>query len=324
MNSLNHKIATKKSIDVVYTWVDDSFPGYLEQLNQYAETKHDLNPNRTRDNLDLIKYSLRSLQKNLPWVRNVYLLTCRPQVPAWMNKEADGLTVIHHDEVIDQQYLPTFSSHTIISNIHKIPGLSKQFLYVEDDMLFDNTVSYSDFVDDKGKIKFYPQKTTTANADQRNNDDLSPWNLALAECNYMLNEAFTSENRLDVNHIPLLIDRDAWGEMEERWPEAFHRTRQCKFRSPHNVAAEYLYPHYMINTDRGILTSREDTKRSMFYHPMENYMLWAWYGIWQINRKRPKFLALNDNFEHKPHSGVVKLMREFLEKRYPTPSRFEI
>ena len=318
-----NKPINRESIDVVYTWVDDSFPGYLEILNQYAETKHDLNPNRTRDNLDLIKYSLRSLQQHLPWIRNVYLFTCRPQVPHWINVSAKGLKIIHHDEVIDSQYLPTFSSHTIISNIHKIPGLSEQFLYVEDDMLFDNTVMYSDFVNEKNQIIFYPQKGITANAKQRDNKKLSPWNLALSECNNVLNEEFTVEKRHDVNHIPLMVDRKAWGEMEQCWPEAFHRTRASRFRSQHNIAAEYLYPYYMIYTNRGILTSRTNTRRSMFYHPMENYLLWAWYGIWQINRKRPKFLALNDNFEHKPHTGVVKTMKNFLENRYPTPSRFE-
>ena len=315
--------AIKKPIDVVYTWVDDSFPGYLDLLNQHAETKHDLNPNRTRDNMDLIKYSLRSLQKHLPWIRNVYLFTCRPQVPDWINKNIEDLKIIHHDEVIDPQYLPTFSSHTIISNIHKIPGLSDQFLYIEDDMLFDNKVNYSDFVDEDGRIIFYPQKRITSDAAERNDKKLSPWNLALAECNHLLNEAFSIQKRQDVNHIPLLVDREAWGEMEQRWPEAFHQTRSSKFRSQHNIAAEYLYPYYMIHTKRGALTSRAITKRCMHYHPMENYQLWAWYGIWRINQKRPKFLALNDNFDDNPHDGVVKTMKRFLEKRYPAPSRFE-
>lgn len=310
-------------IDVVYTWVDDSFPGYLDLLNQYAETKHDLNPNRTRDNMDLLKYSLRSLQEHLPWIRNVYLFTCRPQVPQWMNQAAKGLKIVHHDEVIDEQYLPTFSSHTIISHIHKLPGLSDQFLYVEDDMLFDNTVKYSDLTDEQGRIIFYPQKNYTTDAKLRNSKDQSPWNLAQSECNHLLNEAFTSENRHDVNHIPLFIDREVWSEMEQRWPEEIHQTRTCRFRSPHNIACEYLYPYYAIYSKKGILTSRANTKRFMHYHPMENYQLWAWYGIWRINRKRPKFLALNDNFDDKPHDGVVKTMKKFLAERYPTPSRFE-
>ena len=75
----------QEPIDIVYTWVDDSFPGYLDELNRYTDTAHDTNPNRTRDNLDVIRYSLRSVARHAPWVRRIYLLTCRPQVPARSN-----------------------------------------------------------------------------------------------------------------------------------------------------------------------------------------------------------------------------------------------
>jgi len=319
---LPQEISSTESIDVVYTWVDDSFPGYLELLNQYAKTKHDLNPNRTRDNMDLIKYSLRSLEQHLPWVRNIYLFTCRPQVPQWMNKNAEGLHIVHHDEVIDPQHLPTFSSLSIISNIHKLPGLSDRFLYIEDDMLFANSINVSDFYNN-GKIIFYPQKSYSANENQRNNDKLSPWNLALAQSNHLLNKAFTSEKRRNVNHVPLFIERETWSEMEERWSNEFDQTKASRFRAKYNIAPEYLYPYFMAYTQRGKMASLSTTQKVLHYHPMENYLLWAWYGIWRINQKQPKFLSLNDNFDDRPHAGVVKTMKNFLETRYPMPSRFE-
>lgn len=58
-------------IDVVYTWVDDSLPGHCQSLHEHARTAHDLSPNRTRDNLDVLRYSLRSVEQFAPWVRNV-------------------------------------------------------------------------------------------------------------------------------------------------------------------------------------------------------------------------------------------------------------
>ena len=50
-------------IDIVYTWVDDAWPGYQALLGRYASTRHDLNPNRYRDNLELLRYNLRSLEQ---------------------------------------------------------------------------------------------------------------------------------------------------------------------------------------------------------------------------------------------------------------------
>jgi len=312
-----------RKIDVVYTWVDDQFPGYLDILNQYADTKHDLNPNRTRDNLELLKYSLRSLEKNLPWIRNVYLFTCRPQIPEWMNVNCENLKILHHDEIIDQSYLPTFSSHSIISNIHKLPGLSEHFLYVEDDMLFDNKINYEDFYDKNGKIIFYPKNRFTCDASERNNASESPWNLALAECNHLLNQAFRTESRFVVNHVPLLINKKIWQEIEDKWPNQFHQTRSSRFRAMHNIAVEYLYPQYMLYKKEGVLAPFSDTKKYALYHPLENYRVWAWYGIWRINQIKPRFLALNDNFDGNPNQSVVKIMQKFLENHFPKPSRFE-
>ncbi|MBW2698592.1 MAG: hypothetical protein JRE70_19065, partial [Deltaproteobacteria bacterium] len=50
--------APSEPVDVVYTWVDGTWPGYPELLNQYSDKQQDLNPNRYRDNLDILKYSI--------------------------------------------------------------------------------------------------------------------------------------------------------------------------------------------------------------------------------------------------------------------------
>src|SRR5262245_45524529 len=119
---------TNDEIDVVYTWVDDTWPGYADLLRQHASNRHDLNPNRTRDNLELLRFSLRSLAAFVPWARRVYLVSCRPQVPAWLN--TDRITVVHHDAFIPREHLPTFNSFAIVSNLHRIPNVARRFVYV--------------------------------------------------------------------------------------------------------------------------------------------------------------------------------------------------
>lgn len=39
-----------------------------------------------------------------------------------------------HREIIDHDYLPTFNSHVIEANLHKIPNLSEHFIYFNDDV----------------------------------------------------------------------------------------------------------------------------------------------------------------------------------------------
>src|SRR6185295_14987593 len=175
-----------EAVDVVYTWVDDSFPGYLELLGRYAKSGHDVNPNRTRDNIDVLRYSLRSVAAYAPFIRHIYILSCAPQVPRWLAKDRNGNSVIHHDAVLDASVLPTFNSFAIVSAMSRIPGLSRRFFYIEDDMLFGRPVTLADFADESGRLRLFPRLSLTCAAKNRHRDDLSPWNTGLAYSNHLL------------------------------------------------------------------------------------------------------------------------------------------
>lgn len=51
------------------------------------------------------------------------------------------LQVTHDDIFINKSHLPTFSSPAIESHIHRIPGLAKKFIYMNDDVMFGKEVS---------------------------------------------------------------------------------------------------------------------------------------------------------------------------------------
>lgn len=310
-------------IDVVYTWVDDSFPGYLDVLRQYADTSHDLNPNRTRDNIDILKYNLRSLVAHVPWVRQVYLVTCRPQVPDWLNVDHPGLTLVHHDMFMPADILPTFSSFAILSNLYRIDGLSPRFLYVEDDMLFGRPVPRGFFETGDGRIRVFQRLGRTCSPAKRGSDRLSPWNTALAHSNYLLDAAFGAARRRSVNHVPFLIDRAIWREMVERWPEDFARTSASRFRAKYNVVPEYMYLYFALLTGRGAAVSLKETYRTTFYNSLENSRLVTAWGRFVIRALRPVTVALNDGFGEHPNPRIVACSRQFLEELFPHPSPFE-
>lgn len=45
----------------------------------------------------------------------------------------------------NQSHLPTFSSPAIETHIHRIPGLSQKFIYLNDDVMFGKDVWPDDF-----------------------------------------------------------------------------------------------------------------------------------------------------------------------------------
>lgn len=132
-------------IDVVILWVDGSDPAWLEEKRKYlppAAGDSD-SPNRYRD-WGLLPYWFRSIETFLPWVRRVHFVTWG-HLPAFLNPDHPKLRILRHSDFIPEAYLPTFSSHTIEMNIHRIPDLAEHFLYFNDDMFLLRPMEERDY-----------------------------------------------------------------------------------------------------------------------------------------------------------------------------------
>lgn len=315
----------REPIDVVYMWVDGAQPGYMETLSRHAQTRFDLDPARTRDNLDLLKYSMRSLERFAPWIRNVFLLTCRPQVPSWLDRKHGRVRVVHHDEVMGASDLPTFNSLSIVSHIHRIPGLSTNFIYMDDDILFLSPVTRNDLLSPQGRHYIFPDRHWAPRyrhaAERRGK---KPWNLALSTSNELLDREYGFQQRRQVNHVPLLVNRDSWQAMLDLFPDEVAQTRASKFRADGNIAVEFMYPYYLLAGQMAEFADEARSSASSGYLPLENFWpLTAW-KLSQINRRKPKWATLNDNFGATPHPRTERMIRSALETWLPEPSAFEI
>lgn len=311
-------------IDIVYLWVDGDFLGFREQRDLYATTKHDRDPARYRDNLDLLKYSFRGLAKYVPWIRNVYLITCRPQRPLWLVEDHPNLRLIHHDEFIDHDALPAYNSNAIFSFLERLPGLSRRFLYCEDDILWTAPTAYSHFVDQSDRLRVHQRLGHTPEANKLDQNHAILANAAWAYNNSLLDNTFGMTRRPTHTHAPLLVDLDLWKELVGRWPEDIARTKMHRFRTGSDVVPVYLYRHFLLNTERAVPVSRLRTYREAHYHGLEYFAPWVWVGLNAVNVLRPKTTCLGDNWKEQPPPGIVAMVHRFLERKYPWRSAFEI
>ncbi|MPC19258.1 N-acetylglucosamine-1-phosphotransferase subunits alpha/beta [Portunus trituberculatus] len=102
-----------------------------------------------------LRYSLRSLEQHAPWVRRIFLVT-NGQIPHWLNLDNPRLTIVTHQDIFpNASHLPTFSSPAIESHIHRIPGLSDHFLYLNDDVMLMQEVWPEDFFSPGSGFKVY-------------------------------------------------------------------------------------------------------------------------------------------------------------------------
>ncbi|GFI49525.1 exopolysaccharide phosphotransferase CpsY [Lachnospiraceae bacterium] len=133
-------------IDIVIPWVDSNDPIWLAEKRKYqtySNNEEDTRDIRFRD-WDNLKYVFRSIEECAPWIRKVHFVTCG-QIPKWMNLDNPKLHMVNHSDYIPDDYLPTFSSHVIELNMHRIPDLSEQFIYINDDIFFLRKLKPEDF-----------------------------------------------------------------------------------------------------------------------------------------------------------------------------------
>ncbi|XP_061662989.1 N-acetylglucosamine-1-phosphotransferase subunits alpha/beta isoform X2 [Syngnathoides biaculeatus] len=119
-----------------------------------SKQDEDVSASRFEDNEEL-RYSLRSVEKHAPWVRHVFVVT-NGQIPSWLNLDNPRVSVVTHQELfLNRSHLPTFSSPAIESHIHRIPGLSQKFIYLNDDVMFGRDVWPDDFYSHSKGQKVY-------------------------------------------------------------------------------------------------------------------------------------------------------------------------
>jgi hypothetical protein len=309
-------------IDAVYLWVDGDWPGFRELRDSYATKPADRDPARFRDNLDILKYGLRSLS-HVPWIRNVYLVTARPQRPRWL-ADHPRLKLVHHDAFIDNDLLPTFNTNAINCYLDRLPGLSQRFIYLEDDMMFAAPVTLAHFVDDQNRLRVHNRIGHTHDAALRDSPALTPGNASRAHTNHLLNEAFGYRKRPTFNHAPVFIDQLYYREMLDRWPEDFRRTATSRFRAPCCALPTYMYQHFMLGIGRGIPVSTLQTYREIYYHGLEENIPWTWLGLLLPRLIHPMTMCFNDNWGENPHPRLPAMVKRFLEKTFPIKSPFEL
>lgn len=122
------------NIDIVIPWVDGSDPDWQQDFRKYrslATGRDDNSEIRYRD-WDNLQYLFRGIEKFTPWVRKVHFITTG-QKPKWLNLQAEKLNFVRHEDFIPKEFLPTFSVRPIELNMHRIEGLSEQFIFFNDD-----------------------------------------------------------------------------------------------------------------------------------------------------------------------------------------------
>lgn len=92
-------------VDMVYLWCDGSDQAFKKRKNEclQKENYYDeylMGDQRFFDN-DELKYSLRSLEKNAPWINHIFIVADR-QIPKWLDINNKKISIVDHAQIMPQ------------------------------------------------------------------------------------------------------------------------------------------------------------------------------------------------------------------------------
>lgn len=316
-------------VDLVYLWVDGEDPEWQQQKQRaLAESGREFVPQavakgRFVDN-DELKYSLRSVAENAPWIDRIFIVTAG-QKPSWLNDSHPQIRIVDHTEILKAEYLPTFNSTAIEMSIALVEGLSERFIFSNDDMFILRPITPSFFYNAEGfpiarfarhistKRSLYLDKVRNAqrlvgekfgacceNHPHHNMDAYLKGDVVACL------EAFSEEVERSRSHrfrTEGEFHRSAWlyyavakGRAEKRIVRHYSAARSCGEKWRCRLALRYCTDSKEMGLHRGGFARR-------------------------VHKYNPTLLCLNDT--ERTTDAQREELRAFLERRFPNKSPFE-
>jgi len=279
---LDEKWEWCRNISIVYTWVNGSDPNHQEIKSHY---NGGIKKADQRDrSMDELRYSLRSLEKNLPWHEGTIFIVSPNQVPYWLNVEHPRIKIIDQASLLPPSVNPTFNSFSIEFYLDKIPGLTERFIQLNDDYFFKRYIHPSFFFNKKRFPNFYYGRTHVhkgfKEADQISILENATWIKkywgSIFHTNGVIKEKYGDEAHIIMlQHAPYVWYRDIFEPMRQYYGQYLIDTLSHKFRHSRDLIPTYAHQQFIIN-----VASKPDFKLSeqverypeleFDYHPNKN------------------------------------------------------
>lgn len=334
-------------IDFVITWVDGSDPVWdmqrqetLRKQGIFVDESLDNSTARYRD-WDILKYWFRGVETFAPWVNQIHFITYG-HLPKWLKEEHPKLHIVRHEDFIPAEFLPTFSSHPIEWNFHRIEWLTENFVYFNDDMFLIKKVSPEDFFRDERPVDMLALQPDVANAD----DQIMPYvylNNAMVLAKYfdkrenmkeqpgayfhpgyplmyfgynLLEMAFPRFTGFYTVHGPSPLKKESYRFFWKNEEELLHHVCCHPFRHKEDIS-QYVLREYQKLSGNFVPKNIHKFCRYFNLQP-ENPEL-----VKTITKQKSKCICINDSNFEIPYEKVKQELNHAFSILFPEKSQFE-
>ncbi|KAG4108475.1 hypothetical protein H8356DRAFT_1615988 [Neocallimastix lanati (nom. inval.)] len=347
-----------RNISIVYTWVDGSDVDFSDVKAKYNGGFRSVN---SRDrSVDELRYSLRSLEKYLPWHNGTIYILTNNQIPKWLDTTNPRIKVVYHIDIFPEHIYPTYDSNTIEAFLDKIPGITERFIYLNDDFFLNNYIHPCFFFTRK---TFYPKIYRRFSVKlkkeevQKIIDKNDVYKLFTATKYYTekLIRKYFDKNFVyrDLFHTPYVYYRDLLAPFRELFHEEFKENFSNRFRNGHKFYSQYLFQVYMEYATKHpefpLKLGGKGKAEEFVGKPLSTNSTIQKYGVkivsgkegdlfikygeitdnsdrnnqyFNLMKTRPNLLVYNFNDNYSKDKALYEFSG-FMLDRYPEPSSFE-
>lgn len=321
-------------VDIVITWVD----GKDEKRNKLRELYTIEQNNIAKDaistrrylNHNELKYLLRSIDRYIPWVHRIHVISSDQPPPEWLtpnetlgfdfniniNEKTANKPVlrwVNDRTILEDNSLPTFNSHALESAIHKLSDLTEHFIYFCDDMFITRSLHPSDLFSECGTPKPCPHYWTSPYRwDQTTHS--KTWRKIWSE----MSTQFPAKDKWMNDHVCTPLTKQLMKDTEEYWGNDWQLTQCNKFRSGEDIqpiAATIIFGQ--INDK--IIKNNEIISRFIMFQDF--YFLNRTRVAFAMSAK-PHLLCLNNDLNYPDRFGGQLV--HYLDMLWPYQSNWEV
>ena len=320
----NIEIINNETIDVLIKYIDLSDKtlkrGGINQIYKDADNEE-------------LRYSMRSIFLYMPWIRKIFLLMPNDKVRFLKPAEEIKNKIIY---IKDKDFLGFDSAniHSFTFQLYKLEkfGISKNFIYMEDDFFIGKPLNKSDFFyydQEKKKVlpylltKYFQELNKSDILDEyynlyKNKENIHPhsydgwWISIYSTDKYFIekyNNSFINTN-FTHNAIAENIDelRKIFEEIKDY--EYFNETLYSKERYILTLNQPHFFNLYQLNIN----------------HKKAHTLPYKYIAIEKLkieNLELPLFV-INLGGNHIPSKRQIKIEKKIMEKRFPFQTEYEI
>ena len=343
-----------EKIDFVVTWVDGNDPKWQAEKRKYQtgnqNDQGDQRDERYRE-WDNLQYWFRAVEKYAPWYNTIHFVTYG-HIPSWLDTGNPRLHIVRHQDYIPAEYLPTFSARPIEFFLHKIPGLTEQFVYFNDDMFLTSPVKPTDFFVNGLPVESAILNINIPPARDVNGKIIASQELYLSALHNVLaiNRHFKKKQAMKGNirkwfnfkygteqirtllllpwgdftgfndtHYPYPLLKSTFDEVWANEADALSAACAHKFRMPDDVSGR-LITFWQIASGKFEPRRTKDCKYfGICDDPVKNRLIFD-----AILKKRYKMICINDKVSNDQFDAVRDELKTIMERVLPEKSSFEI